>query len=125
MAWRKDCRGPRAKQEDWLGGRHNNPAGALRALSLCVGPRSGRPGGSPNAKSIAAGMGVDRERVTDIRLEQLKGWNMPFTETEKILRKAYLGEKDPKLGVLNVDYLKDTVYLGNIRVLIVLCDTLH
>lgn len=99
--------------------------GCSVALSQCVGPRSGRPGGSPNANSIAAGMGVDRERVTDIRLEQLKGWNMPFTKMEKILRKAYLGEKDPKLGVLNVDYLRDTVYLGNIRVLIVLCDTLH
>ena len=27
---------------------------------------------------------------------------MPFTETEKILRKAYLGEKDPKLDVWNI-----------------------
>lgn len=65
------------------------------------------------------------ERVTDIRPEQLKGWSMPFAETEKILRKAYLGEKNPKLGVLNVDFLRDTVYLRNIRVLIVLCDPLH
>lgn len=64
------------------------------------------------------------ERVTDFRLGQLKGWNMPFTGME-ILRKAYLGEKDPEVGVLNVDYLRDAHYLGDIRVLIVLCDTLH
>lgn len=89
-----------------------------------MAPRSGRPAGSPNANSIAAGMGVDRERVTDFRLEQLKGWHMPFTGME-ILRKAYLGEKDPEVGVLNVDYLRDAHYLGDIRVLIVLCDTLH
>lgn len=79
----KTVGGPREKQEGWLPGRYNNPAGGTVARPVRASG-SGSPGGSLRAfrgvggegvgNSTAAGMGVDRVRVTEFRLERLKGW---------------------------------------------------